>query len=109
MAMRERSLPTSAVRASHACWACGRTSAHTKAIPTRFSATASTRRATQARLARALACGKIALLQPRQEPVRRLIPRVIGWLIVVLALALVAGWFALRGSLPRYDGRVIAA
>ena len=39
----------------------------------------------------------------------RILGRVIVVLIVVAAVAIAAGWFALRGSLPRYDGRVVAA
>ncbi len=38
----------------------------------------------------------------------RILARVIVILIVVAAVAIGAGWFALRGSLPRYDGRVAA-
>lgn len=39
----------------------------------------------------------------------RLIARVIVTLIVVAAVAIGAAWLVLRGSLPRYDGRVAAA
>ncbi len=39
----------------------------------------------------------------------RLLARVIVVLIVVAAVAIGAAWLALRGSLPRYDGRVVAA
>jgi len=41
--------------------------------------------------------------------VLRIFARVIVVLIVVAVLAIGAGWLALRGSLPRYDGRVVAA
>src|SRR5262249_25123102 len=48
------------------------------------------------------------LLWPPSSAVLRLIARVILVLVVVVALAIGAAWFALRGSLPRYDGRVVA-
>jgi len=41
--------------------------------------------------------------------VRRIILRVLTIAIAVLAIAVIASWFALRGSLPAYDGRVTAA
>jgi len=40
--------------------------------------------------------------------VLRILARVIAVVIVVAALAIGAAWLALRGSLPRYDGRVAA-
>ena len=39
----------------------------------------------------------------------RILTRVIVVLIVVAAVGFGAAWLALRGSLPRYDGRVVAA
>jgi len=41
--------------------------------------------------------------------VRRILGRILVGLIVALAIALIAGWLALRGSLPRYDGTIAAA
>jgi penicillin G amidase len=41
--------------------------------------------------------------------VLRILTRVIVVVIVVAAVAIGAAWFALRGSLPRYDGRVAAS
>jgi penicillin amidase len=40
--------------------------------------------------------------------VLRILARVTAVVIVVAALAIGAAWLALRGSLPRYDGRVVA-
>ena len=39
---------------------------------------------------------------------RRIVGRVLGIVIVLLAIAGIALWIALRGSLPSYDGRVTA-
>jgi penicillin amidase len=41
--------------------------------------------------------------------VRRIFVRLLAIAIAMLAFAILASWLALRGSLPRYDGRVSAA
>lgn len=39
---------------------------------------------------------------------RRILLRVAGVVLVAAAIAVVAAWLALRGSLPTYDGRIVA-
>ena len=39
---------------------------------------------------------------------RRIVLRLVGVVVALVAVALVAGWLLLRGSLPRYDGRLVA-
>jgi penicillin amidase len=41
--------------------------------------------------------------------VRRIFLRVLGIVVALLAIAIIASWLALRGSLPSYEGRVTAA